>query len=176
MKTKEEKFEEIRTLLKQKNSEKKAGLIGDECTIIQKQLEELLDIKIKLINSPNIIVDDNGEIVNTALNNQLSKNEDEIESSSNKILTSLSWNISEFSHLSNIKSYPFFYLFYIGLNQNDGHSIQLRGISYNFGKKKVTFTISENIYEKFSKLSEQLAINKSKFVENKIQEFIKLNS
>ena len=49
MKTKEEKFEEIRTLLKQKNSEKKAGLIGDECTIIQKQLEELLDIKIKLI-------------------------------------------------------------------------------------------------------------------------------
>ncbi len=43
-------------------------------------------------------------------------------------------------------------------------------------KKTVSFTIAENIYEEFSKLADTMAINKSKFVENKIVEFVKKNS
>jgi len=38
-----------------------------------------------------------------------------------------------------------------------------------------TFTIDKEIYSKFCKLSEKLAINKSKFIENKIKEFIENN-
>ena len=45
------------------------------------------------------------------------------------------------------------------------------------GKKKIkkTFTLDEDIFNKFSELSDLMSINKSKFIENKIKEFIKLN-
>jgi len=40
-------------------------------------------------------------------------------------------------------------------------------------KKKVTITIDEKLYNQFKQISEKLSINKSKFIENKIKEFIK---
>lgn len=40
-------------------------------------------------------------------------------------------------------------------------------------KKKVTITIDEKLYNEFKQISEKLSINKSKFIENKIKEFIK---
>ena len=40
-------------------------------------------------------------------------------------------------------------------------------------KKKVTITIDEKLYEEFKQVTEKLSINKSKFIENKIKEFIK---
>ncbi len=54
-------------------------------------------------------------------------------------------------------------------------SFTIRYAEYNPGKKAVTFTIDESIYERFSKLSDSMAINKSKFVENKIREFVEKN-
>lgn len=39
-------------------------------------------------------------------------------------------------------------------------------------KKKVTITIDEKLYNRFKQISEKLSINKSKFIENKIKEFI----
>jgi ribosomal protein S17E len=42
-------------------------------------------------------------------------------------------------------------------------------------KKLVSFTIDEKIYEDFKKITEIMATNKSKFVENKIIEYIKNN-
>lgn len=47
---------------------------------------------------------------------------------------------------------------------------------YNPNKKAVTFTIDEPTYSKFSEISEKMAINKSKFIENKIREFVDNNS
>lgn len=40
-------------------------------------------------------------------------------------------------------------------------------------KKKVTITIDEKLYNEFKQISEKLSINKSKFIENKIKQFIK---
>lgn len=52
----------------------------------------------------------------------------------------------------------------------------LRYADYNPVKKVVSFTIDEEVYEKFLSLSSRMAINKSKFVENRIKEFIDKNS
>ena len=43
-------------------------------------------------------------------------------------------------------------------------------------KKKVTITIDEKLYNQFKQISEKLSINKSKFIENKIKEFIENNA
>lgn len=43
-------------------------------------------------------------------------------------------------------------------------------------KIKKTFTLDEKMFNEFSRLADSLAINKSKFVNNKLKEFIKLNS
>jgi len=48
----------------------------------------------------------------------------------------------------------------------------LRYAEFNPGKKTVTFTIDEDVYEQFLEISDRMAINKSKFVENRIREFI----
>ena len=42
-------------------------------------------------------------------------------------------------------------------------------------KIKKTFTIDKKLYETFSALADKLAVNKSKFIENKIRDFIKHN-
>jgi hypothetical protein len=39
-------------------------------------------------------------------------------------------------------------------------------------KVKKTFTLDSDVYKKFSELTDSLAINKSKFIENKLIEFI----
>lgn len=39
-------------------------------------------------------------------------------------------------------------------------------------KIKKTFTLDNDIFKKFSELADSLAINKSKFIENKLVEFI----
>lgn len=55
-------------------------------------------------------------------------------------------------------------------------SVKMRCFETNLNKKKtVTFTISENIMNDFNKISDTLAINKSKFVENSIKAFIEKN-
>jgi hypothetical protein len=43
-------------------------------------------------------------------------------------------------------------------------------------KIKKTFTLNKELYDKFCLLADKLAINKSKFVENKIKEFINKNN
>jgi predicted DNA-binding protein len=39
-------------------------------------------------------------------------------------------------------------------------------------KIKKTFTINKELYEKFEKISSKMSLNKSKFIENKIKEWI----
>jgi hypothetical protein len=45
-------------------------------------------------------------------------------------------------------------------------------------KKKIkkTFTLDEDVFKIFSELTDSMAINKSKFIENKLKEFIKNNT
>lgn len=58
-----------------------------------------------------------------------------------------------------------------------GDGIEMRVAEYEREKKKpVTFTLDASVYEKFSRLSDTMAINKSKFVENKIKEFLEKNA
>jgi len=42
-------------------------------------------------------------------------------------------------------------------------------------KIKKTFTLDEKVFNEFSEIADSLAINKSKFIDNKLKEFIKLN-
>ncbi|MFW5835612.1 MAG: ribbon-helix-helix domain-containing protein [bacterium] len=42
-------------------------------------------------------------------------------------------------------------------------------------KKSKSFSITESVYREFSELAERMAINKSRFVENALLEFIKNN-
>lgn len=42
-------------------------------------------------------------------------------------------------------------------------------------KKTVSFTIDEHVYTKFLSISDRLAVNKSKYVENRIREFVEKN-
>ena len=42
-------------------------------------------------------------------------------------------------------------------------------------KKSKTFSLSDNVYHEFVKLADKLAINKSKFIENALIDFIKKN-
>jgi hypothetical protein len=43
-------------------------------------------------------------------------------------------------------------------------------------KVKKTFTLDGNVFDRFSTIASIMAINKSKFIENKLREFINLNS
>lgn len=42
-------------------------------------------------------------------------------------------------------------------------------------KIRKTFTLDKGLYDKFCLLTDKLSVNKSKFVENKIKEFIAIN-
>jgi hypothetical protein len=97
--------------------------------------------------------------------------------------------------LEKIKSFPYVYINYISIfegletSYTDKNGVTEQSwtdkagithhshleISYmecNLRKKKVTFTISEELMDNFTMIADKLAINKSKFVENKIKEVI----
>lgn len=58
-----------------------------------------------------------------------------------------------------------------------GTGVEIVAAEYERDKKKtVSFTVDQSVYETFCRLSDTMAINKSKFVENKIKEFIEKNS
>jgi len=67
------------------------------------------------------------------------------------------------------------YLYILELSTSEYGGLTIRLYETNLNKKKVTFTISENIYNEFSDMADKMAINKSKFMENKIVEFISKN-
>ncbi len=78
--------------------------------------------------------------------------------------------------LENKVFYEHLYLYSIELVGEKHDSLLVRLVETNLNKKKsTTFTISENVMEDFNKISDKLAINKSKFVENSIKAFIEKN-
>lgn len=75
----------------------------------------------------------------------------------------------------NFKS-KFVYIYTMPKEHHNSKGLDLRLAEFNPGKKTVSFTIDESVYEKFLKLSDKMAINKSKFIENRIIEFVEKNS
>lgn len=54
--------------------------------------------------------------------------------------------------------------------------IEMRVAEHDREKKKtVSFTVDQSVYESFLRLTDRMAINKSKFIENTIKEFIAKN-
>lgn len=136
------------------------------------QYDELIrsifvDKKITYIDIPTFLIDKEGNVItnpnftgdsNVALVSTMHVNEkyiDKITSSSNVYILSIADK-----GVSNL---------------DESDSLLIRFYGTNLNKRKVTFTISENIYNEFHDMSEKMAINKSKFVENKIIEFINKN-
>ncbi len=68
--------------------------------------------------------------------------------------------------------YIYVYSVLTGIIGSETNTWELRFAEFNPGKKTVTFTIDEDVYEQFLEISDRMAINKSKFVENRIREFI----
>lgn len=79
--------------------------------------------------------------------------------------------------LEKIQSFPYVYInsinaVWVKTLGEPFHGLELQFMECNLRKKKVTFTISEELMDKFNVIADKLAINKSKFVENKIKEVI----
>lgn len=119
---------------------------------------------IKFINQPTFIINTtNGEILT---------NEEYQNPPHSTVLNIQNLRIIGLDDIILIKNKTL-YLYSLELLENNNKFIfELRFGSINLEKKKVTFTISETIYDKFDELADKLAINKSKFVENRMKEFI----
>ena len=133
MKTKEESFKEILHIINTSNKPENAWELQIE------NLENLINIPIKSIGSSTIFIDDHG--------NQIENEEMYEESKILKCQYKIFKKVEDFSF---IKSYPYFYL----LSITSGTSKDCFGLNFieyvQPDKKKVTFTLSENIYKDFS--------------------------
>jgi len=125
-------------------------------------------------------------IVNTPVfnintqNGKIYKEDDEVNDEIYKTLHTSNYNL-EFNTESKIL-FDHLYIYSIKLISNhiDNYDIknmfEFRMIGSNLNKKRtVTFTISDNIINEFNELADELAINKSKFVENSMKNFIQKN-
>lgn len=155
MKEKELSFQNIKNVLQSNNI-----LVSEEIEKIKLDLENLFELEVIPIPLPYIMIDDNGMVLNT---------EEEFSSRGYKTLTAKTMYLKTLESFKLINSHPCIYVYSARLIEG-GISICFAG--YNLSKKKVTFTISEDIMNDFDNLANKLAINKSKFIENKIKEFV----
>lgn len=145
--------------------------IKDNKATIEKFMQELLPGKvITFVNLPNFHVStDTGTIVPS----DLDVPKKFLEVSRRRIKSQNDFNPADFKS-------KYVYIYEILPTHPLGSGVantswDIRMAEFNPGKKNVSFTIDENIYEMFLDLSEKMAINKSKFVENKIREFLEKN-
>ena len=125
-------------------------------------IESIFDKKvISYVDLPSFGIDSDGVLIGERLIEQdrmLSVQTRNIKISDEK-------NIKNFITASNL------FIYSIGLSAYSNEAISIRLAELNLNKIKKTFTISENVFKEFSEISDRLAINKSKFVENRIKEF-----
>jgi len=145
------------------------SIFQDKKILCGKKELEIHDILIKSIfANKEIIYVDGPCFCLDKVGNVVDATEEGVEKS---IVSTSTRKLNSIEHVGFIKS-RYIYIYSISYEKD---SIFLRSYSTNLNKKKVTFTISENMYEEFSNLSNKMAINKSKFMENKISEFIEKN-
>lgn len=129
-------------------------------------IENIFDKKvISYVDLPSFGIDSDGALIGERLVEQdrmLSVQTRNIKISDEK-------NIKNFITASNL------FIYSIGLSAYSNEAISIRLAELNLNKIKKTFTISENVFNEFSEISDRLAINKSKFVENRIKEFNEKN-
>jgi len=136
-----------------------------EIVTIKENLQGLFEEKIKWVDSTTIEIDEHGEVWNGL----------DLESKNNRFLESRSMTIENYKDLKKIESYPYVYIYSVELTHTTSYlisAIKLRYMTCNLRKKKVTFTISEVLDDEFSAYADKMAINKSKFVENRIKELM----
>ena len=119
--------------------------------------------EITYINEPHAIIDNNGKVVDVI--------------DYGRSLATMTYKIKNTEVLRDVfkQNHLFIYDIINNVTNVGDDAIFLRLIQMNFSKIKKTFTISENIFDEFAEIADRLAINKSKFVENKIVEFINKN-
>ncbi len=125
---------------------------------------------VNIINLPTVLLNmESGKPYN---HNDPSINEDDLKDCKTMMVETRKFNLP----LENKVLYDHLYIYSIELCGEKHDSLLVRLIETNLNKKKsTTFTISENVMEDFNKISDKLAINKSKFVENSIKAFIEKN-
>lgn len=124
-------------------------------------LNSLMSNPIVLIKQySGVLIDENGDVLEEGY-----EPEDAFKILKGKIMRIKTWE-----DLMSIKSWPNVYIYGIGLH---GNKINLEFSVINNVKKKITITVDTDIHENFVKMSNKMAINKSKFVENKMKEFMK---
>lgn len=120
--------------------------------------------KITYIDTPQFLVNEDGDVV---FNNEEGKH---------KSLKVVSYKLYKSGNNEYIEKFKQFYILSISFTKTHPDiSVVVRFCGVEFVKIKKTFTISENIFDEFAEIADRLAINKSKFVENKIVEFINKN-
>lgn len=160
-KYKMENLKKLMLILKDKENKYLTGTL--ELEPHHQLIEKIFDKKvISYVNLPSFGIDSDGVLIGERLVKQ-----DRMLSVQTRII-----KISEEENIKNFITASNLFIYSIGLSAYSDESISIRLAELNLNKIKKTFTISENVFSEFSEISDRLAINKSKFVENKIKEFI----
>ncbi len=129
-------------------------------------IERIFEKKvISYVNLPSFGIDSDGVLIGERLVEQ-----DRVLSVQTRII-----KISDEKNIKNFITASNLFIYSIGLSAYSNDAISIRLAELNLNKIKKTFTISENVFNEFSEISDRLAINKSKFVENRIKEFNEKN-
>ncbi len=183
MKTKKESYDNIVRVLEVLTTLEVSGVevfpMSDALKLttfakIKEDVGNLLNAKVMYINSPHFAINrEDGSVVEQyQLGNDPTSKYTEDELSHTKSCYTGTYRMGDPSKEVNEWSTPghIFYLYDISIAGNG--DLHIRGDRVNFHKKAVTFTLSEDIYKEFSIKADEMAINKSKFVENKLKEFL----
>lgn len=159
-----ENLKKLMLILKSKENKYLTGTL--ELEPHHKLIEKIFDKKIILyVNLPSFGIDSDGVLIGERLIKP-----DRMLSVQTRII-----KISEEENIKNFITASNLFIYSIGLSAYSDDSISIRLAELNLNKIKKTFTISENVFNEFSEISDRLAINKSKFVENRIKEFNEKN-
>ncbi len=172
---KEQAFEKLLNILEDRECyteiHKDTSYNLEESDSIRNNIQRLFDLKqtIWLGSTENRSVNDRGE---------LDIYEEEADDATRHKLSPIrTMTITCPYDLEKIQSFPFLYIvsvcvLWVKTLSEPYRVIELSFMECNLRKKKVTFTITEEIFEKFNILADKLAINKSKFIENKMKELL----
>lgn len=138
---------------------------------------------VKFVSTPTITINtETGDVLSMQDQNIMT-----LESSpkiDTRFLEMRTSRISKISDVASAKKYVYVYKMEIqdyvttvtegsGLaEEKRNRFLELRWTSFNVGKKNVTFSIAEDVYERFITTADSLSMNRSKFVENKMKEFL----
>jgi hypothetical protein len=183
MKTKQESFGILVNRLKEIEKYPQLCMEPDVNSMIEEELGNITGSHVVAVNNhDSILINNNdGEVWPQYLYDAPKETKEDvidIDTDTFRAITISTLRISNKQLLDEfkfeIKSVPHLYLCSVKVivNSAGDNCLEIRCATVDYSKRKVTLTISADIYERFSAVADKLAINKSKFVENKLKEFI----